>query len=1040
MGSSSELGANWDFSHGKRFQREVLERFRSGVHHPSSSLDGSFFLLATFRRYTFRLTEDSVSLALQSCLGGSAAGFHVKFLSDRHFRFSVASKAVGFHVYNLRRFIGSTFDVYFHLWNDGVAHWERDKRIWEEEQAKEWTLVTRKKKSSPNGKAKQKHVSFATRLVQASPPVKHKPNLPPAPLKFGSFTFEIDENGNSLDRLSFGRLDEHNNVQNLVGVSTAFARLQKDLQMDQSLENELLDDPRSSEQPKNTQPEKHADSRSDLSAPSGTESNSNIICLNCLGPGHAKAVCTSPVRCKSCYNYGHRSRWCYTRARPKLMWAPKKSQQATPVKQPDGRTDNSNPSTIHLKPSSSAPSSANTAAINTATKDPATTINAATTPLAAQPSPDNMANFPVNPMLFAPAGANIEDGWQRPARGRLALGGEPPRLHEEYGIVTLVPPPAVQHRHEALEDVIQFLEEELNVRIRSSSFSPLGLGLLQFQSPTQRQSMIDLSPIPFGPLHQITVVQHDRGFNLKACNYIRECTIMFLAFPLDYQSMDYIKAAVAPFGRLLFWDSTDNNKSRVLVRVLVLSPDRIPRSLIVSQGTMLGGQGRSWTVPVYILDGGFPDAFPGGEDPVPLDGNPHPLPHHLPAALGNQHPGWIQEQQGGANEDNPFVNNEGQEQFDDAEEEWVEVIPGEHMQENMQQGAQDVEQQNEQQNILNVQNAVPHHPEQEQDVISFGDSRSTAQFFRANGPDIPINLVFARGSTDSSDGSSSSSDATSMNVMQNTQTTMVMGPSLPPEIIMDRVSLGETVNKNIARKLDFDDSSFNNLAIVPYRPVLPSVMLQLWAQNVSEPNLDEGDNSDSHGSEHKSDDSNGQQASSLNESPEESGTDSMEMQLTEMEIDMQITIVENSLTNSANQQQEKAVSSKSKVATRFPPPRSAKTPKKGILMNASNLNPAESSGNAICRRSPRLDKKNDGCYKHVKLTDTPRKKRKNVSKVQDQASLVSKLDNIVDAITENPEKTIPVELMQDMGTSYCQLSPEEITVEKLQKAKVTNGN
>jgi hypothetical protein len=77
---------------------------------------GGFQLLAVFLRFTFRLTEASVSLALHSVLGGSPAGFHVTLLKDRHFCFSVASKHVGFEVCNLRRIVTEHFDVYFHLW------------------------------------------------------------------------------------------------------------------------------------------------------------------------------------------------------------------------------------------------------------------------------------------------------------------------------------------------------------------------------------------------------------------------------------------------------------------------------------------------------------------------------------------------------------------------------------------------------------------------------------------------------------------------------------------------------------------------------------------------------------------------------------------------------------------------------------------------------------------------------------------------------------------------------------------------------------
>jgi hypothetical protein len=68
------------------------------------------------------------------------------------------------------------------------------------------------------------------------------------------------------------------------------------------------------------------------------------------------------------------------------------------------------------------------------------------------------------------------------------------------------------------------------------------------------------------------------------------------------------------------------------VQCLVLTPDRIPHSLVVSLGSLLGGNG-SWIVPVFILDGHFPDGFPPKEDPIPADGVPHP--DHGPILHGN---------------------------------------------------------------------------------------------------------------------------------------------------------------------------------------------------------------------------------------------------------------------------------------------------------------------------------------------------------------------------------------------------------------------
>jgi hypothetical protein len=121
------LSKKLDFDIGKVFEREVHHKTGRFVH-SHSSFERGFYLLATFRRYLFQLNEESVALAFQSCLGGHAKYFQVSYQSHNHFRFTVSCKAVGFAIYNLRRFIGASFDVYFHLWSNGAPHWEREKK------------------------------------------------------------------------------------------------------------------------------------------------------------------------------------------------------------------------------------------------------------------------------------------------------------------------------------------------------------------------------------------------------------------------------------------------------------------------------------------------------------------------------------------------------------------------------------------------------------------------------------------------------------------------------------------------------------------------------------------------------------------------------------------------------------------------------------------------------------------------------------------------------------------------------------------------
>ena len=48
---------------------------------------------------------------------------------------------------------------------------------------------------------------------------------------------------------------------------------------------------------------------------------------------------------------------------------------------------------------------------------------------------------------------------------------------------------------------------------------------------------------------------------------------MFLGFPLDYQLPKFVRAPISAFGRLSNW-LEGPNKSRVLVKCLLLSPER----------------------------------------------------------------------------------------------------------------------------------------------------------------------------------------------------------------------------------------------------------------------------------------------------------------------------------------------------------------------------------------------------------------------------------------------------------------------------------
>jgi len=352
-----------------------------------------------------------------------------------------------------------------------------------------------------------------------------------------------------------------------------------------------------------------------------------------------------------------------TNSKPKLAWMPKMPMPTRePEMEPDlkhqfrdgtvvDNSENPEPSLVSGPPDPSASP--------VQLQDPIYTvpISPNSSPQSTNPSPveiakadqASMANFPVNPQPYLVAGLTVEHGWNRPARGRMALGGEPTREHEDYAIVSINPMPAhADQLRPTLNLVCDFLEHSQRVRILASHLSPLGLGLIKLRTVAQHDQLVRVSPLQLGQNHQVTIVKHNEGINVRSCAYVRVYWIMFFAFPLDFQKDLYIRAAVAPYGRLLEWYK-DDNKSRILAQVLLLSPNRVPRSLIVSRGTMIGGMGRSWSVPAFILNGHFPDAFPADEDLVPFDGDAHP--EHPPVVLGphpQQDPDWQEEHNGAA--------------------------------------------------------------------------------------------------------------------------------------------------------------------------------------------------------------------------------------------------------------------------------------------------------------------------------------------------------------------------------------------------------
>jgi hypothetical protein len=112
-----------DFSRGIKFEIDIKSKFGHSVNFVPGFRKREFLLVISFGRATFKLNSHTVGLSLQSCFGGIASKFHVVCLKERVFRFSVASRSVGFEIYNSGKLSEKDFDCFIHLWGNGGPNW-----------------------------------------------------------------------------------------------------------------------------------------------------------------------------------------------------------------------------------------------------------------------------------------------------------------------------------------------------------------------------------------------------------------------------------------------------------------------------------------------------------------------------------------------------------------------------------------------------------------------------------------------------------------------------------------------------------------------------------------------------------------------------------------------------------------------------------------------------------------------------------------------------------------------------------------------------
>jgi hypothetical protein len=140
------LAPSLNFKKGIEFEENIKRKFGYSVNFTNGFMKREFILVISFGRSKFKLDIHTIGIVLQSCFGGSASLFRVRFLRDRTFKFSVASLSVGCQIYNLRKFSENEFEFFISLWGQGGPNWKIEEHKYYLEQDRAWTQVSRKRK------------------------------------------------------------------------------------------------------------------------------------------------------------------------------------------------------------------------------------------------------------------------------------------------------------------------------------------------------------------------------------------------------------------------------------------------------------------------------------------------------------------------------------------------------------------------------------------------------------------------------------------------------------------------------------------------------------------------------------------------------------------------------------------------------------------------------------------------------------------------------------------------------------------------------
>lgn len=608
------------FSPGQSVQLQVWNALQRPISWPDLGR-GFFVLVASFGRCKFRLCPASVSFILQATIGGVASHFRVSFLSDRTFKFSVSSSAVGFFILKLRSFSCDLYSIFFHPWGNGGPNWQRELRLFQEEDRASWTTVR-----------------------NASAPRFTAQNAFPPPLS-------------GANRVPIGKPKISNSLKN---------RLVFPLGSDTARAPTLSSAPAHDDSPRPSR----ICPRCLLAGHPRVYCKRPIRCHACMDWGHVASFWRASL-------LGNRTRRAdfrglqssafkgksvvapnaglFTSLNPDtpsgsspptfssfgeffkttslagvgnppadivVPWPSKSSVQAHDLARCEPGLDllSVNPASWRLNSSASCqfvPPSSSTPA-----------ENPTPSPLLVSPSPPratadvlvsaDMAYQRADPAPFIPEGLQFHDVPNRVFMVRAVAPTRPPARNEDFAIATFDPLPPNAMHFPAVRSVLRdFFRFERPTTWLEMQPTHLGQALVRFRNVYDRDALVAGSPHPCGDV-LLSFCNHNQGRNWRAAEFNHECWLLLLGMPEDYWTERHIQSAVGGFAKVLLYQADENFRCRLLVRARVTDVEKIPQFIAYSDPDTVGGE--SWTIQCEVLLENQAQAqVPPPEDPIPED-------------------------------------------------------------------------------------------------------------------------------------------------------------------------------------------------------------------------------------------------------------------------------------------------------------------------------------------------------------------------------------------------------------------------------------